>query len=674
MENYNLRADKTTSITLSVCLIVKDEERVLGRCLSAAVQFADELIVVDTGSKDRSIEIAREYTDLVFSEPWRNSFAMARNFAASKASCGFVMWLDADDVMYDADIRKLLELKKRLTCRTDVVFTTYRNYGFLTDGGLRDRIHRRELACRNEGDVHEAIPIDSSWSMMLCPEITIFHKKEYVNEPNRNMRIFDIVRDAGKLTDTYSLSYYCRELAQRDHVDRALEAWQALLDMRPPALRVHYALVFIAQMLIRRRAYEKCRQAICTSVEQYGVTPTAFLCYHLGLAAEGLGDAGEAERQYRHATEIPIDPMSFTIEFTGYDDYLPCLKLCALAYDRGEKKEAEVWNGRAGKAWPEGRAWRVNRERFFTPPLPVGRAPLVSVILPAYNAEAYIAEAIASILDQSWRNIELIIVDDASTDATRDVIRRFTDPRIRLLENDRNRGISASTNRAISVSRGEYLALMDDDDISLPDRLKAQLTCLENNREIMILGTASLSIDAQGRIIGRPDAMPGSPRHYQAKLLVGNLEFCNSSAMLRKSFLENNHLLYREGYLGMQDYRFHMEASKLGAISCLADIHHKHRLNEDEMNASTKRGFSAQQARIYNGIRCDSLRLSGVRLSEQDESLLGRLLPEGALPVWNRVEREQLKKLFNEIRRQLAGGGFPALRELDEITFAILNH
>ena len=170
-------------MSLSVCLIVKNEERVLGRCLSAAVQFADELIVVDTGSTDRSREIAREYTDLVFSEPWQNSFARARNFAASKAGCDHVMWLDADDVFGPDDIRKLLELRDRLTPETDVVFITYRNYGFLTDLGLRDRIHRRELACRWEGDIHEAIRIDSSWNRMLCPEITVVHKKEHINEP-----------------------------------------------------------------------------------------------------------------------------------------------------------------------------------------------------------------------------------------------------------------------------------------------------------------------------------------------------------------------------------------------------------------------------------------------------------------------------------------------------------
>ncbi|MCR5137635.1 MAG: glycosyltransferase [Oscillospiraceae bacterium] len=661
-------------VSLSVCLIVRDEERVLGRSLSAAVQFADELIVVDTGSRDRSREIAGEYTDLVFSEPWQNSFARARNFAASKAGCDFVMWLDADDVMRPEEIEKLLALKKRLTLRTDVVFMTYRNYGFLSDMGLRDRIHRREFACRWEGDVHEAIPLDGSMNMMFCPEITILHKKEYVNEPNRNMRIFDGVRNAGRLSGAYLLSYYVRELSVRDETERALEAWEELLLSKPSASRVQYALVFLTGMLIRQKEYEKCWMLIDTSVEQYGVPLSAYLCYHLGLAAEGLGDVGEARRQYRLATGIPVDVMTGMIEVAGYDDYLPCLKLCALAYDRGETEESEAWNSRAGRAWPEGRAWRINRERFFARPLPAGREPLVSVIMPAYNAEAYVSEAVSSILNQSWQNFELIIVDNASTDATCDVIRRFSDPRIRFLKNDRNIGVAGSTNRAVGVSRGEYLALMDADDVSLPDRLKAQVTALEDNPEIMVLGTSSSVIDREGNVVGCTAALPDSPKYYQARLLLGNLEFCNSTAMIRKSFLEEHRLSFREGYPGLQDYRFYMEASKLGAVSCLADSHHRYRVHGDGITARTRREMPAERAELYNSIRCDSLRMSGVRLTEQEESLLGRLLPENALPVWNRQEREQLTALFAGIRNQLAAEAFPALRELDDILWGILNH
>ena len=672
--NFFCGTNAGSPVTLSVCLIVKDEERVLGRCLSAAVMFADELIVVDTGSKDRSREIAAQYTPLVYSEPWQNSFARARNYAASKAGGDFVMWLDADDVMHPEEIRKLIELKKRLTLQTDTVLMTYRNYGFLCDMGLRDRIHRRDLACRWEGDVHEAIPIDGSWRIMCCPEITIVHKKEYINEPDRNIRIFDDVRESGRLSGAYMLSYYCRELAFRNCTDRVMDAWQEMLNSNPSHYRVQYALVFIVGMLCRQKEYEKCRQLIRTAVEQYGVPMSAFLRYHLGLAAEGMGDVREAQRQYRLATELPPDVTTGLIEYAGYDSYLSCLKLCALAYDKGKKEESEAWNSRAGRAWPEGRAWRINRERFFTPPLLSGREPLVSVIMPVYNAEKYLAEAVSSILSQTWQRFELIIVDDASTDATCDVIRSFSDPRIRMLKNDQNIGIAQTTNRAIKCSSGEYLALMDDDDISLPHRLEAQVTWLENNPEIMILGTGSGLIDSEGKTIRRTAAPSGSPKYYQARLLLGNLEFCNSSAMIRKSFLEDNHLSYRAEFDAMQDYRFYMEASKLGAISCLADIHHQFRLNWEELTARNCHQNTEMWRQMYNRIRMDSLRMSGVRLSGQEEALLGRLLPEGELPIWNRQEREQLTDLFDRIRNQLAEAGFSAMRELDEILWLVLNH
>lgn len=83
---------------------------------------------------------------------------------------------------------------------------------------------------------------------------------------------------------------------------------------------------------------------------------------------------------------------------------------------------------------------------------------------------------------------------------------------------------------------------------------------------------------------------------------------------------------------------------------------------------------AAKRAAKYNSIRCDSLRMSGVRLSAEDALLLGRLLPEDELPVWNRQERQRLMELFADIRGQLAAGGFCAIRELDELLFSILNH
>ena len=181
-------------------------------------------------------------------------------------------------------------------------------------------------------------------------------------------------------------------------------------------------------------------------------------------------------------------------------------------------------------------------------------------------------------------------------------------------------------------------------------------------------------IDREGRIVAHSAVMPGSPKHYLAKLLTGNLEFCHSSAMLRKSFLEEKNLSYREDCPGLEDYCFYMEASRVGKISCLADVHIHRRLSGDGVSNDSLREFTAERARLFNGIRCDSLRMSGVRLSKQEECLLGQLLPEDRLPVWNRQEREQLTNLFSEIRSQLVAGGFAAIGELDEILFSILNH
>jgi succinoglycan biosynthesis protein ExoO len=105
--------------------------------------------------------------------------------------------------------------------------------------------------------------------------------------------------------------------------------------------------------------------------------------------------------------------------------------------------------------------------------------PEVSIIIPAYNTEAYIARAIASALGQTLKAIEVIVVDDASTDATREVIEGFCDPRLQILYNPQNRGVSASRNRAIAQARGKWIALLDSDDWFAPERLEKLLAIAE---------------------------------------------------------------------------------------------------------------------------------------------------------------------------------------------------
>lgn len=108
---------------------------------------------------------------------------------------------------------------------------------------------------------------------------------------------------------------------------------------------------------------------------------------------------------------------------------------------------------------------------------------LVSVVMPSYNCETYIGEAIDSVLVQSYSCLELLICDDCSSDATRDVIKAYEkrDARVRLLENDKNSGAAASRNVCIALARGEYIAFLDSDDIWLPDKLKIQISFMEEH-------------------------------------------------------------------------------------------------------------------------------------------------------------------------------------------------
>ena len=108
-------------ISVSLCMIVKNEEDVLGRCLKSAAALVDEIIVVDTGSTDRTRETASKFTDQIFDFPWRDDFAAARNESFSHASMDYCLWLDADDILLEADQAAFLALKETLDPAVAVV-------------------------------------------------------------------------------------------------------------------------------------------------------------------------------------------------------------------------------------------------------------------------------------------------------------------------------------------------------------------------------------------------------------------------------------------------------------------------------------------------------------------------------------------------------------------------
>ncbi len=164
----------------------------------------------------------------------------------------------------------------------------------------------------------------------------------------------------------------------------------------------------------------------------------------------------------------------------------------------------------------------------------MNHAPPISVIMPVYNGEKYLKEAIESILNQTFRDFEFIIINDGSTDKTLEIIQSFADPRIRLI-NQENKGIICSLNKGIAESRGKYIARMDADDISLPERFEKQYKFLENNQEYGIIGATFLIINEGNQITGA-NAVLLKDEDLKKEIII-ETTFGHGTVMMKKSIL-----------------------------------------------------------------------------------------------------------------------------------------
>ena len=186
--------------------------------------------------------------------------------------------------------------------------------------------------------------------------------------------------------------------------------------------------------------------------------------------------------------------------------------------------------------------------------------PAVSVIMPVYNGESHLRESIDSILDQSFTDFEFIVVDDGSTDSSASIVSAYRDSRIRFVQQESS-GISVALNKGIKLARGEFIARMDADDISLPDRLDCQYKHLKSHSEIDILGGQAHIIDMYGEVIGDKK----KPVSQQA--IKRAIEFAcpliHPTYMVRKSaYLELDG--YRARFPPCEDYDFLLRALDMG--------------------------------------------------------------------------------------------------------------
>ncbi len=209
----------------------------------------------------------------------------------------------------------------------------------------------------------------------------------------------------------------------------------------------------------------------------------------------------------------------------------------------------------------------------------------ISVVMSAYNAEKYIAEAIDSILGQTFGDFEFIILDNCSEDHTVEIIRSYHDARIRFVQNETNLGLAGSLNKGLELSTGQYIARLDADDVSYPNRFAAQVKYMDAHPEVCLCaGRYDLIVrgkvrrTAQGRPIP-PDAM----RFCQY--------FCNqvthSTVMMRASVLRGHRLEYDGRYRIAQDYKLWMDLLRVGDQVVLNEKFLKYRIHEGNLSGNS---------------------------------------------------------------------------------------
>lgn len=241
--------------------------------------------------------------------------------------------------------------------------------------------------------------------------------------------------------------------------------------------------------------------------------------------------------------------------------------------------------------------------------------PLVSFVMPVYNTASYLEEAVDSILCQSYENFELIAVNDGSTDGSGEILDRYekADNRVRVLRQE-NKGMVAALNAGLAVARGKYIARVDSDDVSLPERLAKQVAFMESHPEIGVCGTRCGFFGDKGEFVGT--VPPTDPELIKCRLLFLPT-MSHTAVMMRNDLVQDHHLYYNPEVGQAEDYDLWTRFSRHTLLSNIPDVLMNIRMH----SASTTRSFVGRQDKCLSLVHKQVLQSLGIEPSEEELDL-----------------------------------------------------
>ena len=346
---------------ISVCMIVLNEEKTLERVLTCVQKFADEIVVVDTGSNDKSKEIAKKFTDKVYDFEWVDDFSKARNFAFSKATMPYLMWIDADDFIDETNINKILEFKNS----SEEFDVAYMHYATAFDENnkptfcfKRERIVKNLPQFRFVDPIHEVIVPSGK---LIHLDITIEHRKEKESDPLRNLKLYTNLKEKGVSFSPRMQFYYANELYYTKHYFEAICEYEnflgkdAYIENKIQACLncaiCYYNLGNIFktyQMLYNSFIYDKPRSEILCQISLY-------------LINEGKFE--QAIYWLKRAIGKPnIDSGGFTL--MDCYEFIPYYNLAFCEYKLKHYKRAKYYIAKALKIKPNDKSTQINYDYY----------------------------------------------------------------------------------------------------------------------------------------------------------------------------------------------------------------------------------------------------------------------------------------------------------------------
>lgn len=351
-------------VTISLCMIVRDEEDVLGRCLDSIKDAVEEIIIVDTGSVDSTKEIARTYTDKVFDFEWVDDFSAARNYAYAQATQMYQMWLDADDVVSPEAREKLLELKQTLSPDVDVVTMKYNTHfdqkGNVTWTSCRERLTKREKQYQWKDPVHECIPLTGN---IFHSDIAIDHRKiKQERTSMRNLRIYERLESSGEPMTPRQQYYFARELRDHRQYQKALYYFELFLEdgkgWSEDNISACYA---ISQCYRNLKRPDRALNALLRAFTYGG--PRAEIVCEIGYHYKNLKQYQAAAEWFTVATHL-TRPAFAVFWINAYWGYIPHIELSVCHHNLGNLEKAIYHNVQAGLFRPGDTAVE-NNARFY---------------------------------------------------------------------------------------------------------------------------------------------------------------------------------------------------------------------------------------------------------------------------------------------------------------------